>query len=385
MPHDLTPAEVAALISPANHPGRLSGEELAHFIEPLTAAEVQEVLSKLGTASMTRQLPPFVLKIVIATQRLALERPPEYDDDIDRLVDTFDATQFISDSLPLTTSGALPTAQRAAPTVSLPRPTFSTSPPPLATPPHTQARSLTTSGALPTGPRAAPTSGALPTAQRATPTVSLPRLTFSTSPLPLATSLRTQGRSYIVESPTKSGRVVGWFEAGSLTQGVPGKTSVRSVGSRHKNRKPRSAAWAVFYGGEVGVFTVWDATQRSITGHGLTIYAGYPSEEAARAAFQYARDRGWTADSEPTVATSLPPSAHEDNPLNSGSPSDVWYGVCRGLAPGVYRSWLECSLNTSGVKGNLCASFPTRADAEAVFVQAQAPGHVKYLSRDPSE
>ncbi|KAJ7196875.1 hypothetical protein GGX14DRAFT_329909, partial [Mycena pura] len=130
--------------------------------------------------------------------------------------------------------------------------------------------------------------------------------------------------------------------------------------------------YTVFYGGEIGVFEAWPDVKRSITGHGLAIYAGFPSLQAVQAALDYARTMGWTADSHPSDVTSpLPtPASYEDNPLNSSCSANQWYVVCRGVVPGVYKSYLECSLNTVGVKGNLCCSFETRAEAESVYADA---------------
>ncbi|KAJ7829915.1 hypothetical protein B0H13DRAFT_1655410, partial [Mycena leptocephala] len=149
---------------------------------------------------------------------------------------------------------------------------------------------------------------------------------------------------------------------------------------------PKAVAYAVFYGGEVGVFELWADVQHSITGHGLAIHAGYISLDAATAALEYARSKGWTADSVPPTPNNAPlplPFSYEDNPLNSSSSRDVWYVVCRGIAPGVYRSTLECSLNISGVKGNLFSSFTNQEEAESAYRQALAQGWVRTLRRTP--
>lgn len=189
---------------------------------------------------------------------------------------------------------------------------------------------------------------------------------------------------YDVESPTKVGCVVTWFEAGSLTQGVP-RASVRaSSGGCRRSRKAAANVYAVFYGGEVGSFEEWTDVQRSINGHGVAIHAGFPTLQAAEAALADARTKGWTADSSPPASSSdsplAPPGRYEDNPLSHGS-TGSWYAVCRGVVPGVYRSYLECTLNTVGVRGNLCASFATRAEAESAFAQAQKANFVRTLSR----
>ncbi|KAJ7079043.1 hypothetical protein C8R43DRAFT_910228, partial [Mycena crocata] len=177
-----------------------------------------------------------------------------------------------------------------------------------------------------------------------------------------------------------------WFEAESLTQGVPG-SSVCGAGSSNgpKYKKPPACAFGIFFGGESGVFENWADVQRNITGHGLAIYSGFPTVAAAEAALAYARARGWTSDSNVPAGTSMTPlpvpSSYEDNPLNSAYPSQLWYVVCRGVVPGVYRSYLECSLNSSGVRGNLVASFPTREAAEAAYTQALDGRWVRCIPR----
>ncbi|KAJ6607421.1 hypothetical protein B0H10DRAFT_1752071, partial [Mycena sp. CBHHK59/15] len=139
--------------------------------------------------------------------------------------------------------------------------------------------------------------------------------------------------------------------------------------------------YTVFFGGEVGVFESWDVVNRSITGHGLAVYASFGSVAAAQAALEYARSKGWTSDSSTAGATNLAPTPSSndyddnDNPLNSGG-SGPWYAVARGAVPGVYRSYLECSLNTSGIRGNLSASFATREQAVKAYNEALTAGFV---------
>jgi hypothetical protein len=139
----------------------------------------------------------------------------------------------------------------------------------------------------------------------------------------------------------------------------------------------------VFFGGEVAVFEDWGGVARSTTGHGLTIHAGYPSVAAAQAALDYARSKGWTSDTYADIAANpnpVPTTSHDENPLNSGA-AGTWYAVAHGAIPGVYGSYLECALNTSGIKGNLAASFPTRALAEKAYAQASAAGFVRTIPR----
>jgi viroplasmin and RNaseH domain-containing protein len=156
------------------------------------------------------------------------------------------------------------------------------------------------------------------------------------------------------------------------------------VGGGSRPRKPVSNAYVVFYGGEVSVFEDWADAQRSTNGHGIAIHAGFCSMQEAQAALEYARSKGWTADSSPPPEAAglplAPAGSYEDNPLNAGS-SD-WYTVCHGVVPSIYRSSLECSLNTVGVKGNLYASFHTRAEAESAYMQALAGNQVRRIARE---
>ncbi|KAJ7073295.1 hypothetical protein B0H15DRAFT_806880 [Mycena belliarum] len=317
----LSPAEIAQLIHSDLHPGHLSAEELDNLTAQLSDAQLEEVVDRLGHAELARQLPPILLKVMLAAQRITRDTPPEYDNEVDDMICHFDATGISGD--PVT-----------------PPPS---SPEPPATPHHRRTA------------RSAPSTPQSSTA------------------------------AYIIQSPGKNGIALSWFEAGSLTQGVAG-ASVKGQKKRGPRKRggPPPAAYTVFFGGKIGVFTRWADVQVAITGHGLAIHAGFPSLEAAEAALAFARSKGWTGDSQPSAppsASPLPlPSSYEDNPLSSGT-NLLWYAVCRGVAPGVYRSYLECSLNTSGVPGNLCNSFETRVEAEHAMRLAYQNGWVRAIAR----
>ncbi|KAJ7043430.1 hypothetical protein C8F04DRAFT_1175263 [Mycena alexandri] len=205
----------------------------------------------------------------------------------------------------------------------------------------------------------------------------------STPPPPVSLVPRASTSRYIVSTRDRPERPIvttSWFEAGSISHSVA-QSTVRRMDSPRRSRKPRSAAYAVFYGGAVGAFTDWTRVSASITGHGVAIYSGFSSLEEAQAAFDYARAKGWTADAPSyTIPQALPPaplplpSSYDRNPLNSGGTHELWYAVCRGIVPGVYRSWLECSLNTTGIKGNMCNSFATRELAEKAYASAFRAG-----------
>ncbi|KAJ6463809.1 hypothetical protein C8R47DRAFT_1224966 [Mycena vitilis] len=344
MSNNLTPAEIAKLMAPDNHPDPVSAAELEALIAPLSNAQLDELVELMGLGDLARQLPPLLGRIMTSAQRIVRNRPPEYDDHIDSIIRNMRVVDI--DENPPT-------------------------PPPPVSPelPHV----VYIDDDPPTPPPASPEPPQTPEKKRVT------RSTPSTP--------RTKG--YDVVSPTKTGRAGTWFEAGALTQGVRG-AAVRAAagGTLSARRNKRSGAYGVFFGGEVGVFEKWSDTQRATTGHGLAIYHGFIDPTSAHAALAFARSKGWTGDSSapstaPTQSASPLPFAtsYNENPLNSGTTKNLWYAVCRGVVPGIYRSYLECALNTCGVKGNLSCAFDTREEAEAALLAAYNDGYVRAIAR----
>ncbi|KAJ6501529.1 hypothetical protein C8R47DRAFT_1067858 [Mycena vitilis] len=92
--HDLSPAEIAALIGPDNHPDPLSADELERLTAPLTDQQLEEVLNLLGLGPLARQFPPALLKLMRVAKHIASARPPEYDDDVDAITRDFDLVGF---------------------------------------------------------------------------------------------------------------------------------------------------------------------------------------------------------------------------------------------------------------------------------------------------
>ncbi|KAJ7664351.1 hypothetical protein DFH06DRAFT_1127796 [Mycena polygramma] len=353
MPSDaLTPAEIAQIMG--NTSTRLSAAEMDGLLGSLSDGQLDEVLDIMGLGELARQLPPVLLKVLLVYQRKLADKPPEYDDEIDSLIRAMDTAEFLRNP-----PSTLP--PRATPSASAPRATPSTSAP-RATP-----------------SASAPRATAMPRGTPSTPSTPAPRGTPSAPSTPTTPRrpANTPRSGYDVVSPAKTGHVVSWLEAGALTQGVRG-AAAKKIGGRSHAARPRPGAYAVFYGGQIGPFLNWADVQRSITCHGPAIHCGFPNFEAATAAIDYARARGWTGDSTVTApSTPLPlPSSYEENPLNCG-PQDLWYAVCRGVAPGVYRSYLECALNTVGVPGNLCRSFETKEEAETAYTSAFTAGFTR--------
>ncbi|KAJ7034647.1 hypothetical protein C8F04DRAFT_1182926 [Mycena alexandri] len=309
-PHDLTVSELADLIAPANHPQRLSADELEALTSHLSEAQLDDVIRRLGVGVFVRQLPPTFHRVFLAAQRVERDLSSNYDEDIDDLIHDFNEQSLETSTPP------------------------PSSPEPPVTPPR---------------------------ARQAQSTPSTPQT----------------GPQYKYTSPTATGRTVSWFQAGALTQGVQG-ASVRTVrGHPSRSRSTRkAAAYTIFFGGEIGVFASWADVEPRIKGHGLAIYGGYTTTRETRV--------GLVIQPPPPYNAGPPiPSQLHDNPLNAGTDNTKWYAVCCGVAPGVYRSWLECSLNVSGVKNSLHGAYDTRAEAEEAFNSALRQGWVKTIVREP--
>ncbi|KAJ7936286.1 hypothetical protein B0H13DRAFT_1853648 [Mycena leptocephala] len=129
-------------------------------------------------------------------------------------------------------------------------------------------------------------------------------------------------------------------------------------------------------------------TERLVSGVSCCIFRGYDSVQDAHAAFEYARARSWLrlSDAMPTAAPipALPRPIDYDassNPLNGPETlDDFWFVVYRGICPGVYRSHLECQLNTLGVKGALHQSIEGKDAAVAKYLAAVGQGNVAVVS-----
>ncbi|KAJ7849476.1 hypothetical protein B0H13DRAFT_1906154 [Mycena leptocephala] len=188
---------------------------------------------------------------------------------------------------------------------------------------------------------------------------------------------------YHFESPTRRGCTTEWSVAGSATQGVA-HAHVHAVQTGARRQKTSKAAYVVFCGLRVGAFMTWRETSHLVTRVRNSIYRGYPSVAEAHAAFDYASARSWVRVSgAPAVAAipQLPQPTHgadRTNPLNGNvSGSDRWYIVYHGITPGVYRSHLECQLNTLGVRGALHESVIGRSVALAKYAAAARGGNTR--------
>ncbi|KAJ7735169.1 hypothetical protein B0H16DRAFT_1731433 [Mycena metata] len=190
---------------------------------------------------------------------------------------------------------------------------------------------------------------------------------------------------YRFESPARSGYTTEWSIAGAATQGVP-NAHVHAVmgGGRRKKSRTKKAVYAVFVGRNTGVFLTWHEAEQLVKGVSGCIFRGYTTRHEAEAAYTYAVERSWVHNCYATVVAAIPtlpqPVQVADgvNPLNGTEEFDgKWYVVYCGITPGVYRSHLECQLNTVGVRGMLHESVEGISVALSKYEAARARGDTK--------
>ncbi|KAJ7097100.1 hypothetical protein B0H15DRAFT_945771 [Mycena belliarum] len=195
-----------------------------------------------------------------------------------------------------------------------------------------------------------------------------------TPPAPLPGSPSPRVTLYQFESPTRRGITPHWSLAATSTQGIS-YSGVRVVqaGSPRKTTRAKKAAYTVFCGRETGVFRTWAEASAQVTGASCSIYRGYCTVDEARDAFAYAVAHHW-----PSMDLS------SFNPLNGSEPfdndNDKWYVVYKGITPGVYRSHLECQLNTVGISKALHESVHGRDTAMEKYARAVRQGEVSFIS-----
>ncbi|KAJ7429225.1 hypothetical protein B0H11DRAFT_2266550 [Mycena galericulata] len=218
------------------------------------------------------------------------------------------------------------------------------------------------------------------------------------SPLPAAAVFRSpdtpedSSRLYHWRSPTGSGYTNDWEFAAAQTQGIASGTPTRLTPQRKSRGK--KGGYAVFVGKKVGAFQYWREVQPLVRGVPNAIYQGYPTLQAATAAFEYARKRSWTRRAFHPPATAIPrlptPMGLSDaaNPLHGDvgvMTNGLWYIVYCGIAPGVYQSSLECLLNTVGVPGARHDACDSKEAAVARYHKALSGGRVRAVNPSYSE
>ncbi|KAJ7103988.1 hypothetical protein B0H15DRAFT_942023 [Mycena belliarum] len=205
-------------------------------------------------------------------------------------------------------------------------------------------------------------------------------------PPPRTPTTVTTTTLYRYESPTKQGTTTDWSVAAGATQGVP-SAHVRAL-TRRGQKKPatKKVAYTVFCGRQCGVFLTWSETRPLVNRVPNVIFRGYASVPEAHAAYAYAVARSWTCVAGANVTHAIPrlprpaPSVEADNPLNGSETLDPrWYIVYKGIQPGVYRSHLECQLNTLGVQKAVHESIAPESEARRLFAAAVRQGDVETL------
>ncbi|KAJ7618938.1 hypothetical protein DFH06DRAFT_1342505 [Mycena polygramma] len=217
------------------------------------------------------------------------------------------------------------------------------------------------------------------------PTVRSRLLTSSPSAPPSSPSL------YHVNSPSYSGDTPEWSIAGAATQGVPGAT-VSADRKKKKRKKPSPKVYVIFCGKECGLKYTWNETAPLVLGVSGSIYRGYATVPEGEAAYEYALVRSWTRVTDGTPAAIVTPipalpqplgTQHREvyNPLNgSEALDDSWFVVYCGVYPGVYRSHLECQLNTLGIKGAIHHVVNGKSCAMQKYREALERGDVRVLT-----
>ncbi|KAJ7017741.1 hypothetical protein C8F04DRAFT_1278923 [Mycena alexandri] len=228
------------------------------------------------------------------------------------------------------------------------------------------------------------------------PALSSPPTAVAPAPSTLShvpsTPSRPSPRLYAYSSPTQSGVTAAWSQAAAATQGVPGG-KVHLISKPAKKPRRKNAAYVVFFGRAPGVYNDWSQAEAQVKGARPAIHQGYSTRAAAVAAFNYALDQGWTRvcgsgsfplpfTVQPAPLDSLPiPTSlmAAPSPLH-GDGDGTWFVVFCGITPGVYESFLELSLNTTGLSCATYASFPTKSRAIAEFQEALQKGLVKIVT-----
>ncbi|KAJ7863695.1 hypothetical protein B0H13DRAFT_1899467 [Mycena leptocephala] len=232
------------------------------------------------------------------------------------------------------------------------------------------------------------------------------------SPQPTPQTPRRPATSvYEFESPTRSGCTTQWrvsthlFMRSLLTiwmtqvrgllllTRVVAKTPWVPKAARKKNR-----AFVVFFGRAPDVYHSWygpTGAEIQVKHVSHAVFQGYSSLKEAQAAFAYARERSWIGvrDSRspsptgpplraiPTIPLPLASDTTPHNPLHSAKASaPKWHVVYAGITPGIYSSFLECYLNTTGLRTASYQSAASRLEAIQLWCTAEAAGTIRVIT-----
>ncbi|KAJ7049783.1 hypothetical protein C8F01DRAFT_1092983 [Mycena amicta] len=234
-------------------------------------------------------------------------------------------------------------------------------------------------------PVAAPTS---PSSSRSTKTGTT-TTTLTTTTLSSSTPPSTPPRAahwptkavYEYASPQTSGRTSHWPKAASV-QHTPGGSAIAL--RKNKKKRQKYVAYAVIRGHQTGVWTNWAQVEPLIADFRFALQFGCKSVAEAQALVNFAQAKHWTSSStefsrRPMSLELVPTPCSSASDLEGRPPRqehDPWYICYVGIHPGVYSSYLECALNTLGVRGNVHDHRNTFEAAAEEFMWAQLDGHV---------
>ncbi|KAJ7049324.1 hypothetical protein C8F01DRAFT_1265518 [Mycena amicta] len=212
------------------------------------------------------------------------------------------------------------------------------------------------------------------------------------------TPVRTNtGTLYAYQSPARPAAVTPrWDEALHQTQGVHGAFTQRIVDPPASPRRICGRLGRL-RGSETGVFLKsakqWPRVQAAVTGFTGAVQQGYESVASAQHAWNYYHVLGYTSktpqDGLVLALEAMPKPLPLDfslvaaEHLQGCAPEDSWYIIIHGVQPGVYPTYLEMSLHTSGVSVNGYHKALTFEAAVADFRAAEANKETE-VRRTPS-
>ncbi|TRM55226.1 hypothetical protein BD626DRAFT_419743 [Schizophyllum amplum] len=172
-------------------------------------------------------------------------------------------------------------------------------------------------------------------------------------------------------------------------------TNIQSRSSTKRSAK--HGAYVVFIGKNAGVYRTWKDCFPNVNGVKHNSYQGYPSFAEAGAAFDVARARGLTFSCANTALTVARQTSEtrltsedlilclaflDDDASNAiAPPGHFYYTVFKGSQPGVYRTYLEVVLATTGLAGAVHGSYRAREEAITAFKRELDSGRVYRLNR----
>ncbi|TRM58350.1 hypothetical protein BD626DRAFT_360221, partial [Schizophyllum amplum] len=170
----------------------------------------------------------------------------------------------------------------------------------------------------------------------------------------------------------------------------PASTTPRST-----QVSPGRNVYVVFIGRKAGVYTEWADCRAQVSAVKHNSYKSFGTLAKGQAAFAAAHARGLTfscgsatlnvgrvVERYPMMPDDLPlclAFIDDDTSTAMAAADHIWYVVFAGTQPGVYRTYHEAALATTGLNGAKQRSYMTRVEAEGAFKQALYAAEVHRL------